>query len=233
MSRIEQLIEEIEAYIEGCKYQTLSNNKIIVNRDEIDELINDLKHCIPDEVKKYQKIISNRDAILKDAQNKAEEMIKKANEMTVKLVSEHEIMQKAYNEANLVLQDANTKANGILANAQAESDAIRSAAVQYTDDSLAMIQQILTNSIEGAGARYNEMMEALKSNLEITNQNRKQLHPTRSAPSASYGNTAYAAAERQPAYKDTAREEESIPLREYSKDTEHGDLSDFLEESEL
>ena len=35
MSRIEQLIGEIEEYIDGCKYQPLSNSKIVVNRDEL------------------------------------------------------------------------------------------------------------------------------------------------------------------------------------------------------
>ena len=178
MSRIEQVIEEIESYIDSCKYQTLSNSKIIVNRDELDDLIADLKHCIPEEVKKYQRIIANRDAILKDAQDKAEEMIKKANEMTVKLVSEHEIMQKAYSEANNVVQEATAKANGMLDSAQAEANAIRTAAVQYTDDSLGMIQDILSSSIDGVSVRYDSMMEALKRHLEVTIQNRKQLHPT-------------------------------------------------------
>ena len=32
-SRIEQLISEIEEYIDGCKYQPLSNSKIVVRRD--------------------------------------------------------------------------------------------------------------------------------------------------------------------------------------------------------
>ena len=35
-SKIEQLIDEIEEYIDGCKYQALSNTKIIVNKEEID-----------------------------------------------------------------------------------------------------------------------------------------------------------------------------------------------------
>ena len=38
-SRIEQLIDEIEEYIDNCKYQPLSNTKIIVNKEEIDELV--------------------------------------------------------------------------------------------------------------------------------------------------------------------------------------------------
>ena len=37
-SRIEQLIDEIEEYIEGCKPKFMSSTEIIVNKDEIDEL---------------------------------------------------------------------------------------------------------------------------------------------------------------------------------------------------
>ena len=71
-SKIEQLIDEIEEYIDGCKYQTLSNTKIIVNKEEIDELLRELRMKTPDEIKRYQKIISNKEAILNDAKEKAE-----------------------------------------------------------------------------------------------------------------------------------------------------------------
>ena len=39
MSKIEQIITEIEEYIDNCKFQPLSTSKIIVNKDEIDELL--------------------------------------------------------------------------------------------------------------------------------------------------------------------------------------------------
>ena len=42
-SRIEQIIDEIEEYIDGCKYQALSSTKIIVNKDEMEELLNELQ----------------------------------------------------------------------------------------------------------------------------------------------------------------------------------------------
>ena len=35
-SRIEQIIEEIEEYIDGCSYQPLSKRNIIVNKEEIE-----------------------------------------------------------------------------------------------------------------------------------------------------------------------------------------------------
>ena len=70
-SRIEQIIEEIEEYVESCKYQPLSTTKIVVNKEELEELLRELRLKTPDEIKRYQKIISNKDAILADAQAKA------------------------------------------------------------------------------------------------------------------------------------------------------------------
>ena len=37
-SRIEQIIDEIDEFIESCKFQPLSATKIIVNKEEIEEL---------------------------------------------------------------------------------------------------------------------------------------------------------------------------------------------------
>nr|WP_330425287.1 hypothetical protein [Roseburia sp. OM04-10AA] len=42
-SRMEQIIEEIEEYIDNCKYQPLSSTKIVVNKDELEELLTELK----------------------------------------------------------------------------------------------------------------------------------------------------------------------------------------------
>lgn len=50
-SRIEQIIEEIEEYIDrDCKYQPLSTTKIIVNKEHLDELLRELRMKTPDEI---------------------------------------------------------------------------------------------------------------------------------------------------------------------------------------
>ena len=104
MSRIEQLINEIEEYIDSCKFQPLSTTKIIVNKEELDELLVELRLRIPDEIKQYQKIISNQDAILSDAHSKADAMLAEATAQTNELVNEHEIMQRAYAQANEIIE---------------------------------------------------------------------------------------------------------------------------------
>ncbi len=57
-NKIEQIIGEIEDYIESCKYQSFSNTKIIVNKDELEDLLSELRRKTPDEIKRYQRMIN-------------------------------------------------------------------------------------------------------------------------------------------------------------------------------
>ena len=125
MSRIEQIITEIEDYIDSCKFQPLSNTKILVNKEEIEELLVELRLRIPEEIKKYQKIISNQDAILQEARSQADAMVAEATAQTNELVNEHEIMQRAYAEANSIIEQANAQAQQIVDNAVTEANNIR------------------------------------------------------------------------------------------------------------
>ncbi len=181
MSKIEQTIAEIEEYINNCKLQPLSNSKIIVNRNELEDMLEELRINIPDEIKKYQRIIANRDAILKDAQEKAEEMIKKANEMTIRLVSEHEIMQKAYKEADAVVNDAKAQAASIMYQTKSESDALKTATNQYLDDALANLQQIINESMAQFNSRYNDLASALETEFDTINRNRESYQANQAA----------------------------------------------------
>ena len=106
-SRIEQIIEEIEEYVDSCKFQPLSSTKIVVNKEELEELLRELRMKTPDEIKRYQKIISNKDAILADAQSKADNMIAEATSQTQQMITESEVMQQAYAQSNELLEKTN------------------------------------------------------------------------------------------------------------------------------
>lgn len=177
MSRIEQLISEIEEFIDGCKYQPLSNSKIIVNKEELEELLVELRLRIPDEIKKYQKIISNQDVILAEAKAQADKMVKSAREHTNELVNEHEIMQQAYAQANEVINQANAQAQSIVDGAVNDANNIRQASIQYTDDMLKSLQTIITHSMEGAQGRFDAFMSSMQSSFEIVTSNRNELTP--------------------------------------------------------
>lgn len=176
-SRIEQLIDEIEEYIDSCKPQAFSSTKIIVNKEQIDELLRELRMKTPDEIRRYQKIISNKEAILKDARDKAEELVKKAEIQTNQLVSEHEIMQQAYAQANEVVTMATRQAQEILDNATMEANSVRMSAMQYMDDMLAHLEGVIGDASQNAIANYDTLIGNLRHYQDIIQSNRAELHP--------------------------------------------------------
>ena len=166
-SRIEQIIEEIEEYVDSCKYQPLSTTKIVVNKEEIEELLRELRLKTPDEIKRYQKIISNKDAILEDAQTKADALIADAQNKAQELVTQHEIMQKAYAQANETINAANRQAQEILDSATQDANSIRLSAITYTDDMMANIGSVLTQTLEDAGGKYKGFIDALQACMDV------------------------------------------------------------------
>ena len=177
-SRIEQIIAEIEEYVDSCKFQPLSNSKIVVNKDELIELLAELKDNTPDEIRRYQKIISNRDAILSDAQAKADDIIAQAQIQTNELVSEHQIMQQAYAQANEVISIATSQAQEILDKATEDADNIRTAAIEYTDKLLGNLESIMVSALDTTKTRYDALIGSLQECYDVVKANRGELSPS-------------------------------------------------------
>jgi vacuolar-type H+-ATPase subunit H len=176
MSRIEDLISEIEEFLDSCKFQPFSNSKIIVDKDRLEELLSELRLKTPEEVKKYQKIINNRDSIINEAKEHADEIINAAQAQTEKLMNEHEIMQRAYASANELIESATAKAQSILDSAIEDANNIRMGAVTYTDDMLSKLQYIIEHSIKDNKQQYTSLISGLEEVLEVVNNNRKELN---------------------------------------------------------
>ncbi len=176
-SKIEQLIDEIEEYIDGCKYQALSNTKIIVNKEEIDALLRELRMKTPDEIKRYQKIISQKEAILNDAKEKAEALLQQTAVQTNELINEHEIMQQAYAQANEIVTMATKQAQEIRDNAVIEANSYRAAAIQYMDDNLRNLESIIEHTMGTTSKHFQETLGSLQNCLDIVKSNQMELHP--------------------------------------------------------
>ena len=177
VSKIEQIIDEIEELIDSCKYAAFSSTKILVDKEEIDELLHELKTHTPDEIMRCQKIISNKEAIMEDATTRADAIVKEAQAFSDQMVSQHEIMQQAYAQAGEIVNQAKLQAEEILTGANIQAQNIQSSAMQYTDDSLSDIQQILMASIRETQEKNNNLVNSLSEILNIVSSNRAELHP--------------------------------------------------------
>lgn len=193
MSRIEQIISDIESYIDNCKFQPLSNTKIIVNKDQLEDMLNELRLKTPEEVKKYQKILNNKDAIIADAKEQAETIVNAAQIRTEELINEHEIMQRAYAQANALIEQATAQAQQILDSATEDANSIRQGAMDYTDDMLEKLQYIIEKSIRDNRDRYDSLLSGLDNILSIVNNNRNELKtpvPEEEAQTEAYNESA-------------------------------------------
>jgi vacuolar-type H+-ATPase subunit H len=156
--------------------QPLSSTKVIVPKDELYDLLDELRLRTPDEIKRYQKIIANRDAIIADAEAKAETILAQTREKAKELLNEHEIMQQAYYQANEMIMQASEEADRLRKEASDEAEQIRTGALVYSNEVLTEVESVLANAYEGAVSKYDSFIGTLKSNLDIINNNKKELN---------------------------------------------------------
>ena len=172
-SKIEQLIEELEAYIANCPYSRFSSTKILVNKEEIEDMLLDLKKKAPEEIGNYRKVVSNKDAIMRDARQKAEAMLAGAQAQLSQLVNQEAVVQQANEQARLILEDAQQQAQMLIQQAQQQAQMYQASAAQYTDQLLANTQMILERSI----TENQKLTEDFASLMMVVNSNRAELNP--------------------------------------------------------
>ena len=168
----------IEEYIDGCKMQAFSSTKIIVDKPQLEEFLSELHQYTPEEVKKYQRILNNRDKILAEARKKAQETEEKAQAYADHLVSETQITKMAQERAQEILNNAGEQAQQMLDSARDEAEAIRESALSYTYDKLVSIQSILNGTIDDTQNRFSSLLSSLNEHQRIVESNLQELNGT-------------------------------------------------------
>ena len=174
--RIEQLIEEIFEFVESCKASAFSGSKVIVPKEELYDLLDELRLKVPEEIKRCQKMIANRDAIIADAEDKASAIEQAARAQAQMLINDNEITQQAIFQANEMVRQASEHADMLVAQAQEEAYQIRQGALGYTNDMLGSVERILASAYEITRNRSEAMLESMRQNLETLAENRRELN---------------------------------------------------------
>lgn len=80
--------------------------KVLVDREDVLDYLQEMRMVYPGELKKAKWVNEERERILTEAETKAAEMQKNAEEKIVQLIDEHEITQQAYEKANEMVNNA-------------------------------------------------------------------------------------------------------------------------------
>lgn len=122
------LLETLEDIMERGRTVPFTE-KVIVDRNDILDLIKEIRLKLPDELKQAKWIKEERERIMTEARKDADDIVKEAENRIISMIDEHEITKKAYQkkeeivaEANemyrTIARDTNVYADGILANVQ-------------------------------------------------------------------------------------------------------------------
>lgn len=173
---IEEMISEIEIFIDNCKYKTLSSSMIIVPKDDLEQMLNELKLKLPNEIERCKKIMRNKEAILADARTRADSIITESVAEANKLVDQSQIVELANIRANEILDMARSQADQIVNEANADANEIRLGSMYYTKDKLTEVSNYINATLEAEKTNYDNLIQSLQSNLDIVLNNTNEIN---------------------------------------------------------
>ncbi len=143
------LVDRLEELFNESKPIWFTHN-VVVDEDRMLDLIDQMRVAIPEEIKKAQQLLSQRDRILAQAQEEASRTIALAREKAEKLVDNDPITQAAQ-----------IKAEQIIAQARYESEQTRKETDSYIINSFKNVQ----SELEKVTHQINNGIDALNKEL--------------------------------------------------------------------
>ena len=163
MDEVIRLLEELEDLIESSKAMPFSS-KVGVDKDEVYDIIADIRGALPNDIKQSKLIVQERNKILEDAKREADEYIKDTEEKCARLVEEHEITRQAYQQSAEIIEAAKKQAKEM-----------RIGAMEYADEVLSQSEDRLREMIESFRNECVSVDEYFNNSLNTLYENRQEL----------------------------------------------------------
>ena len=115
------LIDALDDIVSGATPVPLSK-KSMVDVAQISDIINDMRMALPMEIRQAQKVVEDKNNIIKDAEREAESIIRKAEERRRELIDESDILKEARRRATEVLSSAEARCTDLRVSTDAFAD---------------------------------------------------------------------------------------------------------------
>jgi hypothetical protein len=125
------LVDRLEELLNQSRPLPFTHN-VIVDEDKMLDLIDQMRVAIPDEVKKAQQLLAQRDRLLAQAKEEADRTLGIAREKSEQLVERDAIVQAAQSRADQLIQQS-----------RLDGENIRHEADDYVLDSLTRLEMEL------------------------------------------------------------------------------------------
>ena len=143
---LDYLIDRLEELLDHSTRIPMTS-RVIIDEDEYLRMIDQMRISVPQEIKNARQVEAERDAILAEAQVKAEKMIAAAQERAAVLAAEHSVLAQAETRAAEVLQEA----YGQSAATRAEADAYALEVLEQLAEQLERFSRTVHNGMQMLG----------------------------------------------------------------------------------
>jgi hypothetical protein len=130
-----QMIDRLEELLNESRPLPFTHN-VIVDEDRMLDLIDQMRVSIPEEVKKAQQLLAQRDRLIAQAQEEANRTVNLARDRSNELVERDQVVQAAYSQAEQIKAQAYT-----------DGDAIRREADEYVLETLRKLEMEMERAI--------------------------------------------------------------------------------------
>lgn len=175
-NNITKLLDKMSRYIDNFKAGPLSKDKIKISKDELLDFLDDLRQALPDELEEAEKITNAKNEILKAAKAKAAKIEAAAEEKLRDIIKDDEVVIAAGKEAEFIIGDAEKQADDIIKEAEEMAEQIKLGALSYAEEMLAAVEKMVAHNLDATIASSNSVIDTLKSNLEIIQNNRGEIN---------------------------------------------------------
>lgn len=142
-------IQQLETLVNDAKSMPLSSSALL-NREELLELIAEMKDSLPEEIKQARWVVKDREELLAKARAEAESIMSKAREEQLRLAQEEQVLERAKEEAQRILELADEEARRV-----------RLEAEDYVDAKLAQFENVLRKVAEDVGSTSGSLQRTL------------------------------------------------------------------------
>lgn len=172
---LHEMIDDIEILIDEAKPARFNPGKVVIDRDVLITVIEELRKQIPGEVERSHKVMMNKDAILEDARIKAQNIVDQAAREAGELIDENEIVEMAKMRAGEIEEAALEHANEVIHSANEEAEQVRYGALQYTCDIMEDVQDYITKVKEGQQSLFDQLLSTLDSDIGSISTNYEEI----------------------------------------------------------
>ncbi len=155
---VTELLDELYTMVSNAWGVPLGNEKCVVERNKVLDLLDEIKAQLPAEVAEAERLVKARADFIANAKKEAENMRRAAEEHARRLVEEQTIVKAS-----------KARGNEILTAAENRSAAMRKAANEYADDAMRRTESAIAEALEEirqSRAKFQAAAEADARNQE-------------------------------------------------------------------